>query len=652
MFGEKPKVFGHFSLEILIPRFMQKKEKGLSAFFRKGNIMGTETITPEGTDQASQVKSFDYSLGNGGFLTSPCPPGKVFTKEQLNDEQIEIGKTAYNFCINKVVPMEDKINEKACDENGEPFMVKLFQEAGELGLLAIGIPEKYEGMEMDLATNMHMVERLSTHASGFANTVLPHIGIGTMPILLFGNEEQKAKYLSKLASGEWLGCYALTEPGSGSDALSGRTEAELDGDHYVLNGAKQFITNGAWAQVATVFTRIEGKYSALIVELDWPGVTRGIEEKKMGIQGSSATALIFEDVKVPKENLLGKIGDAANIALNILNLGRLELGFGCQGPCKRLVDDAIKYGRDRKQFGRSILDFDMQKARLADMVARCYQVDAINYRTVAPIDQKMESRPSHSDYSKHIISSIRSYAMEVSICKVFASEALYENGENCIKLFGGYGYIKEYKVEETFRDSFINMIYEGTNDINRLVIFDFLVRNIYGGGIPYREFIEEVESSLRSRQFSYPVDDSILLREKECLYAAKYIAAYLVQRAILHYGKDISHQQQAIQALSDIMIDLYVMDSVLARVHYQIDTNGKNESKAEVAIAQITVASKLSNIRRLAQDLLPDITEKYQYSKTLEKLSWLIEQTHYQQHIFPLKRLIADTVIEKEKYCF
>ena len=606
------------------------------------------TKTKAVSEEKAITHGENHNIGNGGFLVSPCPPGTIFTREQLNEEQLEIGKVTYDFCKSKIAGCPHDLDKKPVDDDGTPVLVKLFREAAEQGLVSAGIPEEYDGLGMDLITDMFVSENLCRFHASFSVTCIAHLGIGTKPILLFGTEEQKKKYLPKLATGEFMGCYALTEPGSGSDALSGRTEARLEGDHYVLNGSKQFITNGGWADVAVVFTRIEDKYSALIVDLDLDGVSRGAEEKKMGIKGSSTTTLTFDNVKVPKENLLGKLGDAANIALNILNIGRLALGFAVQGGARTVINTTIKYIKERKQFGRSLAEFDMQLAKLADMTVRLFGIESINFRTAAPIDEKINAQKSQGFSAESLIQAVRSFAMESSICKVEGSEAQYNICENAVKMHGGYGYTSEYSVEREFRDCIINMIYEGTNDINRLVIFDFLVRNIYSGGIPYRVFTEEVQQALRTREFNYAYSEVAFEDEKKSVYAAKYAVAYLVEKAILRYGKDISNQQQVIEHISDMLIHLYVADSVIARCHYLKDHGSYGE--VEEAIAKVTTIDRLEKIRTLARRAIWDVAHDYDMDRSREDLEWLLSHTEYNANVFPLKRVIGQAVLEKEQY--
>lgn len=588
-----------------------------------------------------------YSLGNGGFLVTPTAPGKIFTREQLTEEQLEMGKTVKTFTDSKVMPKSKELEEKAHDADGTPLIVRLMREAGQLGLLAVDIPEEFGGLSMDLTTTMYVGESMGP-SSGFGVTFMCHVGIGTLPILFFGTAEQKAKYLPKLASGEWMSSYGLTEPGSGSDALSGKTKADLDGDFYVLNGTKQFITNGSWADVGIVFARVKDQYSAFIVDLHTPGVTIGAEEKKMGIRGSSTTAWTFENVRVPKENLLGKIGDAAQIALNILNMGRLELGFAALGGAKYVLQKTLEYGKDRKQFGRPIVDFDMQMGRIADMAAGIFATDSILYRIAQAIDKKIAAIPKGPDYYENMIKAIRSFAMEASIAKVESSEMLTNLCIEAVKLHGGYGYVEEYFVERALRDSIINMIFEGTNDINRLVIFDSLVRNIYADGIPFASFMENVEYGLRKRTFAYPEQTKILADEKAKLYGAKQLAAYMVNEAIIRYGKEIKNNQQLMKNIADMIIPLYAADSTIARAHYLIE-QGRKEASLAQKIAQLVTYQTTATVRNLTWDLSHEIYEGRERPRDAEKISWLCSLTMAGEKVnsFRLKREISRIVLEK-----
>jgi alkylation response protein AidB-like acyl-CoA dehydrogenase len=593
-----------------------------------------------------------YFLGNGGFLLAPTPPGVIFSHEQLSEEQREMGRNTLNFCKNKARPLDKEQEEKARDTDGVLVTVKLFKEAGKLGILGVGVPEQYGGMGMDFTTTMYMIESLSVYYGGFTATSVSHMGIGIMPILLFGSDEQKKRYLPKFAAGEWLGCYALTEPGSGSDALSGKTSAKLEGEYYLLNGSKQFITNGGWADVAVVFARIDDQYSALIVELAQQGVSRGSEEKKMGLRGSSTASITFENVKVAKENLLGQIGDAAKIALNVLNVGRLELALGALGGAKAMMDRVIAYGKERRQFGQPIIEFDMQMARLADMAVKTFAVDSILYRTIGAIERKIKQIAPGENHYEQLVAILRFYALEASICKVVASENFFEVARDGIKIHGGYGYMEEYGVERALRDSVANIIVEGTNDVNRLVIFDFLVRNIYRDGIPYQSFMEKLAESLRTKQFQYSCEDSILREEKRRLYAAKCAVAFLLQRTLLRYGQNIATNQQLIELLANLLIALYTTDSVLGRVHYLVEKHNGKQSEIEQVLARLAVAENLGYIRTVARQILPDLADEQQLGEVRRDLEWFLELTESAENIFLLKRKIAKALLKKGCYYF
>jgi alkylation response protein AidB-like acyl-CoA dehydrogenase len=587
-----------------------------------------------------------YLTGNGGFLLCPTPTGKIFTREQLNAEQLEMGKMVKNFIESKVLTKKKEIEYKQVEIDGMPLCVKLLKELGNLGALGVDVPETYGGLGMDLTTTMHVAENLGPAGGSFTTTAIVQMGIGALPILFFGTPEQKAQYLPKLVSAEWVACYALTEAGSGSDALSGKTTAVLDGDFYTLNGNKQFISNGDWADLAIVFARIDDQYSALIVELNSPGVSRGLEEEKMGIQGSSTTALMFDNVKVPRKNLLGKAGDAATIALNILNMGRLELGFACIGATRKVIQHTLEYTKQRKQFGRPICEFDMQTGRLAEMVTRLFAVDSILYRIIHAIDDKIAMLPKDDQYWDNMVKVIRSHAMEASVAKVEGSEMVFQISSDAVKMHGGYGYISDYHVEQALRDSVINMIYEGTNDINRLVIFDFLVRSIYNQNIPFAAFSEEVDASWRKGIFSFPDNSPILHEERKSLYAGKYLLNFLVNETIMRFGKDIKNNQQVMRHISDMILPLYAADSAIARAYTLIEKE-HSEAKIAKAMAELCLAQALATTQTLAWQLMAEIYEGKPKAAGYGKLTWLCSFMKSNHNPMRLKREIGRTVVEK-----
>ncbi|MEW6364982.1 MAG: acyl-CoA dehydrogenase family protein [Acidobacteriota bacterium] len=586
--------------------------------------------------------------GGGGFLTSPVPSESIFTREKLNEDQIAFGETSRQFVDTEVMTrIEDIEHKKHITFNGQdiPLGIYLLKKGGEIGFLGIDIPEEYGGLGLDKTTAMYVAE-VSYGSPSFAVTFGAHTGIGTQPIVLFGNEEQKKKWLPLLASAGLISCYALTEPGAGSDALSGKTKAVLnpEGTHYILNGSKQFITNGGWADIGVVFAGINGQYSAFIVDLRSPGVSRGAEEKKMGIRGSSTTSLTFVDVLVPKENLLGAPGDAAKIALNILNLGRLKLGFGSLGSCKHAINLAVAYGRERRQFGQPIITFDMQRGKLGEMVARTYALDAMAYRAIGAIDADIAQLGQNHDSSDALAAVLKTHALEASIVKIAASETLHNVAVDAVKIHGGYGYIEEYQVERLMRDNVIEMIYEGTNDINRMVVVDSLVRNIFGAAIGFREYMEQVDSACRKNRLAVRAAEGPLGVEIARVTAAKRAVAYAVQEAIVNCGKDIKNEQQVMQAVADCLIALYAMDSTVSRVH------ACGYPAIPVAIARLTVDRGSAAISGLTRDLINHVVTGGEHAAKLKKLSALNHAHAASVDVFALRRTITDSVIEAGRY--
>lgn len=596
-------------------------------------------------------------LPGGGFLLSPVPVGGDFCPEKFDDEALEIAEEFRRFFVNEVLSRTEEIDAKADIEvDGEtlPLSVHLLKQMGELGFLSAEIPEDYDGLGLPMTTAA-LLSETSGGCAAFAVTMGAHAGIGTLPIVYFGNEEQKQRYLPKLATAELVSCYALTEPGAGSDALSGRTNASLDeaGENYILNGEKLFISNGAWADLAIVFTRIDGLYSALIVDLHSEGVSRGAEEKKMGQLGSSTTSLVFSDVKVPKANLLGELGDASKIALNILNLGRLKLGFGCMGSAKYAIEKAVSYGLQRKQFGQHILSFDMQKGRLAQMVARTYAIESVAYRVAGGIDEMMAA--GSGDVSVRKVKAVRRHALESSIAKIYGSEALHFVAQNAVFIHGGYGYLNEYQVERVYRDNIVDMIYEGTNDINRMVIFDDLVRNLFSAAIPFRESVEKLDARIRAGAFEPSIPDDVpeaLQRAAVKIMAAKQSLTYALNHCLIHTGKNVKNEQQVMREISDALAQTYVMDSTLGRVIDRIQTLGERACGAAIAVAELIVHEGTRAVAGHTEEAMLCAIEGAERDRKLEVLAQLQGSMRSRIPVAEVKRRIADAAVEAGKYPF
>lgn len=593
-------------------------------------------------------------MPGGGFLVAPVPKGDIFTKEKLTDEQREIADMARAFFQNEVIPRAKELESKAyVEENGEkiPLAISLLRQIGETGLLAVDVPEEYDGMALDKVTSMLIAEN-SVGCMSFAATVGAHNGIGTLPIVFFGSEEQKAELLPKFGTGELISCYALTEPGSGSDALSGKSTAVLneEGTHYVLNGEKQFITNGSWADIAIVFAQVEGKYTAFIVDLSWEGCSRGAEEKKMGITGSSTCNLIFEDVKVPVENMLGKQGQAAEIALNILNLGRMKLGFGALGTSKYAINLTLAFGKERKQFGQPVITFGLQKRKLADMVCRTFATDAFAYRTVGAIDEWAQKIPHDENYNMNFIKMLRLFALECAAVKIGGSENMEYVIRDAVKMHGGYGFVEEYKVESLLRDNVIDNIYEGTNDVNRLTMFDTFARNVFGAKIPFRDYMEALDKAFRKDRLDIPLEDGPLGEEFAMVEAAKRIFAFTLNEGIIYTGKGVRTEQEFMEAASNGMLAVYAMDSTLGKVFNLIETKGEKKSALEIAIAKVVVHDYTQMLLNYCSFIINGIVPEENLPVVLDKYYALECYCTAPVNTMKLKRFIADEVIAAGKY--
>ncbi|HEX5131456.1 MAG TPA: acyl-CoA dehydrogenase family protein [Candidatus Krumholzibacteria bacterium] len=540
----------------------------------------------------------------GSFLVDSTDPADVFTPEDFSDEQKMFVKTAEDFINNEVLPNIEKTEAKA-----EGAMVALLKKAGELGLLMIDIPEAYGGLGLDKATSMAVIEAIS-RGGAFATTYGGHAGIGTLPLVLFGTDEQKKKYLPPIATAELMSCYALTEPGSGSDALAARTRAELsaDGKHYILNGDKTFITNGGFADVFIVFAKVDGdKFSAFILEKGYEGLTTGAEEKKMGIKGSSTVQVFMENVKVPVENLLGEIGKGHKIAFNILNVGRFKLGVGCVGAAKIAFDDAVKYANERVQFGKPISSFGMIQAKIANMATRIYTVESMSYRTaglldtiLAPIDK------DDPDYTKKTMAGIEEYVAECSIMKINGSEMLDFVVDEVVQIFGGYGFINDYPAERHYRDSRVARIYEGTNEINRMLLTGNLLKRSVKGELPLLAAAQKLAGELlEGPSMLDDTDDSGPLSvEKNLIDNARKLSLLALGVAAQKFGAKVDQEQQVLGNISDIIIETYGMESSWLRTMKLVAANGEDACKPHIAMTRLYVNEAMGRIDLRSRELL------------------------------------------------
>lgn len=572
--------------------------------------------------------SDNHFLG-GAFLIRQVEEGKIFIREDLNDEQKAIGQTTKDFFNTEVYAKSEEI--EAQKDGVSPGLLK---RAGDLGLLMVEVPENYGGLGMDKRTAT-VVSENSTIQGSFATSFMCHTGIGTLPILYFGTEAQKQKYLPKLASGEFIGAYALTEAGSGSDALGAKTKAVLspDGKHYILNGSKMFITNGRWADVTTVFAKVDGdKFTAFIVEKDYPGFSFGAEEKKMGIKGSSTVVINLDDCKVPVENVLGEIGRGHKIAFNVLNIGRWKLGAGTVGGCKHVVRNMIKYTTERKQFGKALSEFGLIRKKIADSTIKTFVTDSMMYRVAGMYDNAIAAvDKSDKNYDTKCIEAIEEYAIEASISKVYGSEALWEIADHGVQALGGYGFIQEYPMEAALRDCRINRIYEGTNEINRLIIPGNILKRAMSGKFDLMNEIQKIVGELKTGYESYLKNSSTLDLFIARVNLAKKLAIYASGVAVQKYMNNIQNQQYLMEKMADLVIEVFAMDSALKRTLQLIEKVGLEKSlqagsknSIAIAVCQVYISETYEKLLGLTKLLLAEVAndnaeEFSKYKKALAK---------------------------------
>src|SRR5512139_2727112 len=500
----------------------------------------------------------------GAFLIESISPQAIFTPEEFSEEQRLIGKAATEYVVGEVQPQLDDIETQK-----EGLLPSLVKKAGELGLLSGDITEEDGGQGLDKVSVLLMMEKMTQGGGSFMAAYGVQTGIGSLPIVFFGNKDQKKRYLPKIATGEMIIAYALTEPEAGSDALNAKTVAMLspDGKYYILNGQKQFISNAGFADVFVTYATVDGdKFTSFIVEKKFEGVSVDEEENKMGMKGSSTRSVIFTDAKVPVENVLGEVGKGHIVAFNTLNIGRFKLGAGCVGSCKSALQDAVSYAKQRIQFRKPIAEFGLIKHKIAEMAIRTFTVESMVYRTAALVDRILQRVDHHAeDVGIQMANGIEEYAIEDSINKVYSTEMLDYIVDEAVQIHGGYGYIRDYPVERGYRDSRINRIWEGTNEINRIVIVDMLTKRALKNRLPVLAAAQKVANEISTLRPKVEMDDGKLTLQKEMVEMSKKIALLVAGAAVQKYMMKLGDEQEILASISDMVIEVFAMDIELLR---------------------------------------------------------------------------------------
>lgn len=588
-------------------------------------------------------------ITGGEFLVKETDPVDVFIPEELDEEQQMIGQTCQDFLDTEVFPVIDEI-----DAQKEGLMPEILKKAGELGLLGIAIPEEYEGFGQNFITTMYASEVMGRGYSA-AVAYSCHTGIGSLPIMYYGNEEQRAKYIPKLATGELLGAYCLTEPGAGSDANSGTTKAVLseDGKHWILNGAKMWITNGGFADVMTVFAKIDNDrvLSAFIVERGYEGITFNPEEKKMGIKGSSTRQIFFNDVKVPLENQLGKRGEGFRIALNILHMGRIKLGANVIGSAKMAIDQSVQYSNERKQFGSHLSNFGAIKFKLAEQVIRTFATESSVYRASKALDDAIELYVEKGeDKGRDTMEAFNHFALEAAAMKVFGSESLDYVVDEGVQIHGGMGFSAEMMIDRGYRDSRINRIFEGTNEINRLLLVDNILKKGAKKQLPVYEEAEKAFSEVKEMKAA-PAPASGYYEEKDQYVAnLKKVVLMLLKAASEKFGRQLVHEQEVLSNISDCIIQVYAAESVLLRLKKMESYKTEEEFAFYKDMGDVFIADAAARIRKYALDATYS-TESEEYGELLVKgIEYFTLTKGF--NMKESRRRIADKLIEENKYCY
>jgi alkylation response protein AidB-like acyl-CoA dehydrogenase len=585
-------------------------------------------------------------ISGGSFLLEERRPDEVFTPEDFTEQHHLIGQTAEEFAVNEILPNAEKIEHKDFSVTRD-----LLKKAGELGLSSAEIPEAYGGLEMDKVTAAVIADHIAKYA-GFATTWGGHTGIGTLPIVYFGTEEQKKKYLPRLGAGEIIGAYALSEASSGSDALNCRTRAELskDGKTYTLNGEKMWITNAGFADLFTIFAKIDGeKFTAFLVEKTFSGFSVGSEEHKMGIRGSSTCPIILNDCKVPAENVLGEIGKGHVIAFNILNVGRFKLGAMCVGGARVSIASAIGYAKQRKAFGKVIADFGLVREKIANMATLLYVGESMVYRTVGMMDVALnEVDKSAADAMKETRKAIEEYAVECSIIKVWGSEMIDYIVDETVQIYGGYGFVEEYPAERAYRDARINRIFEGTNEINRLIITGFLLKRAMSGQLPLMLAIKKLMDEVLSGPSMGEDLEGPLAEERKLVASAKKLGLFVSGAATQKYMQAIQDQQEVMGAIADMVIETYAMESAVLRAQKIVERSSESAAAMPIAMTRVYLSQAMEKIEAAAKKVIAAVAEGDMLRTQLAILRRLAK--HEPFNTIELRQQIAQKMIERGKY--
>src|SRR5216117_750330 len=583
----------------------------------------------------------------GSFLLETPQPSDVFTPADLTDDQKLIGQTAEEFVVQEVLPVVKEL------ENKKPgLMPELVKKGGEVGLMGGGVPEEFGGAGLDKITTTVLTEKISIYG-GFAVTHGAHAGIGTLPIVYFGTEAQKKTYLPKLATAEWIGAYCLSEPQAGSDAQNALTRAELspDGSQWILDGQKMWITNGSFADVYIVFAKVNGeKFSAFIVERGFPGFKVGHEEHKMGIHGSSTTPIFLENCKVPKENLLHEIGRGHIVAFNILNAGRFTLGASCVGGSKQVLATASRYAKERKAFGKQIGDFGLMKEKLAEMAIQIFAVESMVYRSAGNIETAMTAASGSGDKIQNTMKVLEEYAIESSIAKVYGSEMLDFVVDEAVQIFGGYGFHEEYPVCRAYRDSRINRIFEGTNEINRMLIIQMLMKRAMGGQLALIPAAMKLADEILAGPSFEEAPEGVLAAESRVVANSKKMFLQAAGGAVQKFREKLADEQELIGALSNIVMEIYAMESSLLRAQKDAAAKGESASQTMIDAARVFINDASERAEHEAKRAIAAIHEGDMLTTQMAVLKRFAKRAPVDT--ISLRRRVAAAVQSQDRYPF